>query len=91
MSVGPKWGVLGRKRATIVTDTSLKSLRPFDDVSNTFLVLGPIDLTNGRAVMVKLVYPRCAGSTKYLNDRYEKKIKRIIIKDSVLSASSECR
>jgi hypothetical protein len=52
MSVGPKWGVLGRKWATIVTDAASLSLRPCDVASNTFLVLGPIDLTNGRAVMV---------------------------------------
>jgi hypothetical protein len=51
MSVGPKLGLLGRKRRTIVTDAASLSHLDSDEASNTFLVLGPIDLTNGRAGM----------------------------------------
>jgi hypothetical protein len=52
MSVGPKLGLLGRKRRTIVTDAASLSHLDSDHASNTFLVLGPIDLTNGRAGVV---------------------------------------
>ena len=49
MSVGPKYGVLGVFWATIVTYVRSQRLQACDHTSNTFLVLGPIDLTNGRA------------------------------------------
>jgi hypothetical protein len=49
MSVGPKYDDLGEKWATIVTDAASLSHLDSDHASNTFLVLGPIDLTNGRA------------------------------------------
>jgi hypothetical protein len=52
MSVGPKLGHLGRKWATIVTDAASLSHLDSDHASNTFLVLGPIDLTNGMAGVV---------------------------------------
>jgi hypothetical protein len=48
MSVGPKLGVLG-------------VLRRSSEAYQTFLVLGPIDLTNGRAGMIECFYSRCAG------------------------------
>jgi hypothetical protein len=51
MSVGPKYDDLGEKWATIVTDAASLSHLDSDEASNTFLVLGPIDLTNGKAVM----------------------------------------
>jgi hypothetical protein len=54
MSVGPKLGLLGRKRRTIVTDAASLSHLDSDEASNTFLVLGPIDLTNGRAGVVAI-------------------------------------
>ena len=53
------WGVKGR--VTIVTDAASLSHLDSDHASNTFLVLGPIDLTNGRAGMVVCSHPRCAG------------------------------
>jgi hypothetical protein len=47
MSVGPKYGVLGG----------------FDEFNEsfTFLVLGPIDLTNGRAIVVLLLTSTLRG------------------------------
>jgi hypothetical protein len=51
MSVGPKWRDLGRVWVTIVTDAASLSHLDSDHASNTFLVLGPIDLTNGRVFM----------------------------------------
>ena len=51
MSVGPKYDDLGEKWVTIVTDAASLSHLDSDHASNTFLVLGPIDLTNGRAGM----------------------------------------
>jgi hypothetical protein len=52
MSVGPKYDDLGEKWVTIVTDAASLSHLECDEASNTFLVLGPIDLTNGRAGVV---------------------------------------
>jgi hypothetical protein len=49
------WGqndVIWRGWATIVTDAASLSHLECDEASNTFLVLGPIDLTNGRAGMI---------------------------------------
>jgi hypothetical protein len=69
MSVGPKYDDLGLFRVTIVTDAASLSHLDSDEASNTFLVLGPIDLTNGRAGMVSLSYPRCAGQNKDLDVR----------------------
>jgi hypothetical protein len=60
MSVGPKLGLLGRKRRTIVTDAASLSHLECDEASNTFLVLGPIDLTNGRAGVVKFSFIHAA-------------------------------
>jgi hypothetical protein len=53
MSVGPKYDDLGVfwVWVTIVTDAASLSHLDSDEASNTFLVLGPIDLTNGRASM----------------------------------------
>ena len=51
MSVGPKYDDLGYFWVTIVTDAASLSHLDSDHASNTFLVLGPIDLTNGRASM----------------------------------------
>ena len=52
MSVGPKYDDLGYFWVTIVTDAASLSHLECDEASNTFLVLGPIDLTNGKARMV---------------------------------------
>ena len=49
---GAKMGGFGRIWATIVTYVRSQRLQACDHTSNTFLVLGPIDLTNGRAVVV---------------------------------------
>jgi hypothetical protein len=65
MSVGPKWGVLGRKWATIVTDAASLSHLDSDHASNTFLVLGPIDLTNGRAGMDDSLQSTLRGTFKH--------------------------
>jgi hypothetical protein len=51
MSVGSKIGGLGVFWVTIVTYVRSQRLQACDHTSNTFLVLGPIDLTNGRAGM----------------------------------------
>jgi hypothetical protein len=67
MSVGSKIDDLGLLWVTIVTDAASLSHLDSDEASNTFLVLGPIDLTNGRAGMVSLSYPRCAGQNKDLD------------------------
>jgi hypothetical protein len=40
---------------TIVTDAASLSHLDSDEASNTFLVLGPIDLTNGRAGMIDVL------------------------------------
>jgi hypothetical protein len=52
MSVGPKLTIWGYFWVTIVTDAASLSHLDSDEASNTFLVLGPIDLTNGRAIVV---------------------------------------
>ena len=60
---GQKSTIWGYFWVTIVTDAASLSHLDSDEASNTFLVLGPIDLTNGRAGVVELVpHPRCAGS-----------------------------
>jgi hypothetical protein len=65
MSVGPKLGLLGRKRRTIVTDAASLSHLDSDHASNTFLVLGPIDLTNGRAGVVTSMSSTLRGTTEH--------------------------
>jgi hypothetical protein len=62
MSVGPFWGVLGYFWVTIVTDAASLSHLDSDEASNTFLVLGPIDLTNGRAGVVELLSSTLRGT-----------------------------
>jgi hypothetical protein len=65
MSVGPKYDDLGEKWATIVTNETSQRLQACDDSSNTFLVLGPIDLTNGRAVVAWLLPSTLRGTIRY--------------------------
>jgi hypothetical protein len=62
MSVGSKYGVLGVFWATIVTYVRSQRLQACDHTSNTFLVLGPIDLTNGRAGMADLLQSTLRGT-----------------------------
>jgi hypothetical protein len=58
--------------------------------SNTFLVLGPIDLTNGRAGMVAQLLSTLRGTSAETRQVYYY-LKYYKNQDSVLSASSECR
>jgi hypothetical protein len=64
MSVGPKYDDLGLFRVTIVTDAASLSHLDSDEASNTFLVLGPIDLTNGRAGMVSSLISTLRGTSE---------------------------
>jgi hypothetical protein len=64
MSVGSKYGVLGYFWVTIVTDAASLSHLDSDEASNTFLVLGPIDLTNGRAGMASTLMSTLRGTYK---------------------------
>ena len=70
MSVGPKYDDLGEKWATIVTYVRSQRLQACDHTSNTFLVLGPIDLTNGRAGVVFLLTSTLRG----INNKRNKEI-----------------
>jgi hypothetical protein len=80
MSVGSKIWVLGSYRrvlgiwVTIVTDAASLSHLDSDEASNTFLVLGPIDLTNGRAGMVYLFTSTLRG-IELSNQKVIKKLK----------------
>jgi hypothetical protein len=74
---------------TIVTDAASRCHLGSDEASNTFLVLGPIDLTNGRAGMVHSLTSTLRGIGCLQNVNSNKRF-FVIIQDSVLSASSEC-
>jgi hypothetical protein len=64
MSVGSKIDDLGEKWVTIVTDAASLSHLDSDHASNTFLVLGPIDLTNGRAGVANSLLSTLRGNSK---------------------------
>jgi hypothetical protein len=59
---GAKIDDLGLFWVTIVTDAASLSHLECDEASNTFLVLGPIDLTNGRAGMVDPILSTLRGT-----------------------------
>jgi hypothetical protein len=63
MSVGSKIDDLGLLWVTIVTDAASLSHLECDEASNTFLVLGPIDLTNGRACMTDFLQFTLRGTS----------------------------
>jgi hypothetical protein len=63
------WGVW----ATIVTDAASLSHLDSDHASNTFLVLGPIDLTNGRAGVVGLFPSTLRGTYKEKHSKDDEK------------------
>ena len=64
---GVKNGGFGQFRATIVTDAASLSHLECDEASNTFLVLGPIDLTNGRAGVVDFLSSTLRGMVKTID------------------------
>jgi hypothetical protein len=47
--------------------------------STTFLVLGPIDLTNGRASMADMLQSTLRGTTANNQEKCEKNVKDLII------------